>query len=185
MADPKSATRGCQARSSEQGAAQGQQDAGRVKNLSPNTQELWFAMEKLRDIMSEVRPLWTMHYAETEGYRQQPMKPDEAQFLRMEESGMWRQFTARNAVGALVGHMGFIVHTNRHTSTKTAVEDYFYLLPEHRAGFNAVRFLRYVIGQLKAEQCAQIGMSSKLTNDITPLLKRVGFKHVANFFVLT
>lgn len=144
---------------------------------------LTYQCERLQDIIEEVRPLWIAHYEETEGYREQVLRPDEPQFFRIEDAGMWRQFTARDH-GKLVGHLGYIVHQDRHNSTKCATEDFFYFLPSHRKGLNAVSFLRYVIQSLKMEGCEQIGMSSKLTHDIDVLLRRVGFQQVAKFYIL-
>lgn len=151
--------------------------------MTATNMELLFQRESLRDTIDEVRLLWQSHYAETEQYRRLPLCPDEAQFFRMEEMGMWRQFTAR-ADGQLVGHLGYIVHQDRHTSVLCAIEDYFYLLPAHRAGSNAIRLLRFAIASLKEEGCQQIGMSSKMTHDIDPLLRRVGFACVAKLYLL-
>lgn len=146
--------------------------------------DLVFARERLQDIANEVASLWRAHWQETEGYRHvQPYEPDFMQYARMEQNGMFAEYTAR-IDGKLVGHIGYIIHKSRHTSKLNAVEDYFYLLPEARRGFWALQLLRYAIADLKRIGCAQIGMSSKLTNDIRPLLKRVGFEHVAEFHVM-
>jgi len=154
-----------------------------IPQIAPSP--LSFALERLHDIQPEVNQLWALHYAETEGYRGAPMIPQLDQFYRMEDAGMWRQFTARDDVdGHLVGHLGYMVHVGRHTGVLTATEDFFYLRKEYRGGYNALRLLRFAIGRLKAEGCKQIGMSSKMTNDIEPLLKRVGFDLVAKFYTM-
>lgn len=146
---------------------------------------LVFQVERLVDILPEVRELWAQHWRETEGYRdEQGYDPDEVQYLRIEDMGMFLEFTARTPEGRLVGHLGYILHKSRHTRKLNAVEDYFYLHPEARKGLNAVKFLRYAIEALTKRGCCQIGMSSKLTNDIEPLLKRVGFDYVAKFFTM-
>lgn len=151
-----------------------------------STQAVLFAQESLVASFVEATFLWKAHWDETEvGYRKFPMKPDYKQFGSLETNKMSRYFTAR-VDGKLVGHLYFIVHTNRHTQTKTAVEDFFFFLPEHRRGSDAIKLLRYAVDQLRAEGVEQVGMSSKLTGkkNIDPILKRVGFRHVANFFVL-
>lgn len=148
--------------------------------------QIVFANESLVASLLETTRLWQQHWAETEtAYRKFPMNPDFKQFGAMEKAGMSRYFTAR-VDGELVGHLYFIVHTNRHTQTLTAVEDFYFFTPAHRKGMNAIKLLRYAVDQLRAEGVEQIGMSSKLTGskNIDPVLKRVGFKHVANFFVL-
>jgi len=145
-----------------------------------------FALEPIDTSPDETVALWEGHWAETEeAYRKSPLNPDWAQFKRLDEVGWGRYFTAR-VDGKLAGHLYFILHTNRHTQTRTAVEDFYYFTPAHRRGMNAVKLLRFAVTILKAEGAEQIGMSSKLTGgkNIDPILKRVGFKHVANFFVM-
>ena len=145
-----------------------------------------FQLEPLVPCFKEVFPLWEQHWAETEvGYRTAPMNIDYEQFSRIEELNWSRYFTARDD-GVLVGHLYFIIHKNRHSQTKNAVEDFFFFIPEYRKGRNAIQLLRFAISSLKAEGVEQIGMSSKLTGkkDIDPFLRRVGFRHVANFYVL-
>ena len=146
---------------------------------------LTFHKESLKDCLEEIKPLWFSHWKETEGYRDiQGYSPDISQFLYMEELGWFAEYTARNEDGKMVGHAGFIIHKSRHTSKKTAIEDYFYLLPEARQGMAAVKLLRFAIADLKKTGCVDIGMSSKLTNDIEPLLKRVGFTPVAKLYMM-
>lgn len=146
---------------------------------------LTFGVERLAHMYPEAEELWGLHWQETEGYRdEQGYRPDKSGFLTMEGAGNFVEFTARSSDGRLVGHLGYILHVSRHTSRLNAVEDYFYLRPEARKGLNAVRFLRFAVEVLKRAGCCQVGMSSKLTNNIGPLLKRVGFKHVADFYTM-
>lgn len=146
---------------------------------------LTFQEEYLRYSLPEVRGLWVAHWKETEGYRdEQGYDPDDMQYLQLEAAGMFVTYTARTVDKRLMGHIGFILHKSRHTRKRNAVEDYFYLRPEARKGLNAVKFLRFAIDDLTKRGCCQIGMSSKLTNDIEPLLKRVGFQYVAKFFTM-
>lgn len=148
--------------------------------------KLIFATEPLVPAFDEATKLWSAHWAETEvGYRKAPMNPDYRQFARLEELNWSRYFTARSD-GVLVGHLYFIVHTDRHTQTRNAVEDFYYFLPEHRKGTDAIKLLRFAVDTLRSDGCKQIGMSSKLTGgkDIDPILRRVGFRHVANFYVI-
>ena len=143
-----------------------------------------FAVERLKDILPEMEELWRLHWQETEGYRDAlGYNPDVRAFRAFDEAGMFREYTAREA-GRLVGHIGFIVFKSRHTQTLTAGEDFFYFRPEARRGVLAVQFLRYALAQLRAEGVEAVTMSSKLSNDIDPLLKRVGFDLVAKQYQL-
>lgn len=144
------------------------------------------AIENLPDVFPEATALWGRHWVETEQpYRGVPMNPDYEQFTKLHEAGWARYFTARED-GKLVGHLFFIVYKNRHTQTKTAIEDFYFFLPEYRRGSSAIKLLKYAVDTLKAEGCVQVGMTSKLTSGrgIDPILKRVGFSHVANFYVI-
>ena len=154
--------------------------------LNAPTQVLNIQQESLVDAFDEAGVLWKAHWKETEvAYRTAPLDPDYVQFTRLEELGWSRYFTAR-VDGKLAGHLYFIVYTNRHTRTKTATEDFFFFMPEHRLGMNALKLLRFAVASLKAEGCDQVGMSSKLTGakDIDPFLRRAGFRHVANYYVI-
>lgn len=144
------------------------------------------AQESLVAAFPEATVLWGNHWQETEvEYRAAPMNPDYDQFARLEEANWGRYFTAR-VDGRLAGHLFFIVHKDRHTQVKVAVEDFFYFRPEYRKGFNAVKLLTYARDILKAEGCKQVGMSSKLTGgvDLAPLMQRLGARHIANFYVM-
>lgn len=134
----------------------------------------------------ETSVLWERHWSETEvNYRKSALNPDWQQYLATERAGASRYFTARRD-GELVGHLYFIVHTNRHSQAVNAVEDFFFFMPEHRRGHDAIKLLRYAIACLRSEGVVQIGMSSKLTGtkDIDPILRRVGFRHIANYYVI-
>lgn len=143
-----------------------------------------FAVERLRDMLPEAEELWRLHWQETEGYRDaQGYKPNLEQFLMLDDVGWFVVFTAREA-GRLAGHLAFIVHVGRHTSKREAIEDYFYIRKEFRGGGNGRALLEFAVKELKARGCAGIGMSSKVTNDISPLLKKTGFKEVASLWMM-
>lgn len=145
---------------------------------------LVFACETMSECLDETKFLHADHWKETEGYRdEQGYEPDYEQFALIERNGNFAYFTARRD-GQLIGHLGYVIHKSRHTSKRAASEDFFYFLPAERRGFVSIKFLRYVVRVLTACGCREIGMSSKLTNDIEPLLKRVGFKYVAKFYIM-
>ena len=104
-------------------------------------------------------------------------------YRRLDGLDWFAQFTAR-ADGRLVGHLGFIVHKARHTGRLSAIEDYFYLRSEHRGGGNGRKLLEFAVATLKGRGCAAIGMSSKVTHDISPLLVKSGFKQVASLWMM-
>lgn len=146
-----------------------------------------YAEEPLLSCYDEAYDLCEKHWYESEEkYRNSEYNPDKAVLTSYENAGMAKYFTAR-LDGELIGHIYFIVYNHLHTQQKTANEDFFYFLPEHRKGRNGLRLLQYALKVLKEDLgCVQVGMSSKLTGStpIDKLLKRMGFNHVANFYVI-
>lgn len=143
-----------------------------------------FAIERLSEMLPEAEELWRLHWQETEGYRDvQGYAPDIEQYRRLDSLGWFAQFTARHD-SRLVGHIGFIVHKARHTGRLNAIEDYFYLRPEYRGGGNGRKLLEFSVAALRGRGCAGIGMSSKVTHDISPLLEKLGFKRVASLWCM-
>lgn len=148
--------------------------------------KLTMQVELIAKILPEIKELHRAHFSETETpYKGNTFNPDYEQFSALEDRSQFVLFTLRDTE-RLVGNLGFILHTSRHTSRPAAYEDFYFVLPEYRRGFLAVRFLRYAISVLKEAGYSEIGMSSKLTasKDIEPILKRVGFKPVAKFYHL-
>ena len=146
-----------------------------------------FAKELLIPMYDAAVALCEKHWNETEEqYRNAAFNPDKEQLIHLESIGWSRYFTAR-LDGELIGHLYFAVFNHTHTQMKVATEDFFYILPEHRKGTTAVRLLKMALRTLRLEGCSQIGMSSKLTGSkpIDPLLLRMGFTHVSNYYVIT
>lgn len=143
-----------------------------------------FQVERIQDIVEEIKELHREHFVETEvPYKGESFNPDYNQFCDLERAGSFVLFTIRDGL-KLVGNLGFVLHISRHTSRPSAYEDFYFVLPEYRRGFLAIRFLRYAVRVLAESGYEEIGMSSKLTanKDIEPILTRVGFRPVAKFY---
>lgn len=146
--------------------------------------DIVFAKEKLQDVIEEARVLWILHWRETEMYREKEgFAPDIESLLSTERSGHSILYTARHD-GDLVGHLSFLIYKSMQTQRTNAVEEYFYLLPQFRKGFNALRLIKFAVNDLRELGCSGITMTCKTANDISPLLKRAGFSHVANLFYM-
>lgn len=117
------------------------------------------AMERFSDILPELHKLHERHYAEvdTSGI---PMNPDYAAAKADEYEGRLMQFTARvKETGELVANMRVYLCMSRHTQTLFAQEDTFYVTPEHRGGFMAVRLWQF------AEKCVILAGAREITFD--------------------
>lgn len=138
-----------------------------------------FALERLSDILSEVKELWKEHFAETEGYRHSlGYNPNEEAFLAFERANQFRLYTARDG-RRLVGQIGFILYRSRHTQTMTASEDFFYVRPEARGQGVATGLIRFALQDLRDEGVPQATVTDKLDDDARRVFEKVGFKLVA------
>jgi hypothetical protein len=142
-----------------------------------------FQLERLAEIQDEVHPLHEAHYAETEIYRAGvPLNMDYARLKDRAHDGGLLQFTARTVAGELVGQMRVYLSISMHTKTLIATEDVFYVKPEHRQGFMAVRLWQY------ADRCAEsIGVTetyfdSKLLNKADQLARYLKYTPIATKF---
>lgn len=142
------------------------------------------ALERLSDILTEVEELWRLHFQETEGYRHSlGYNPDREGFLGYDRANMFRLYTAREN-GRLIGHAGFIVFRSRHTKTKTAGEDFFYVRDEARGVGVARDLMRFALQELRDEGIDQVTFSDKQPSDLEPFLRKFGFKFVSKQYSL-
>lgn len=140
-----------------------------------------FAVERIESIKSELHILHAMHWAETERHQNEEMNPDYGGFVSRERAGQLIQFTVRD-FGNLVGHVRMYVYKSMHTQKLEAKEDAFYLKPEARQGFKAIRLWQYVESCLKQIGVTAITTDSKLVNRVGRLNEYLGYKHVGNIY---
>ena len=142
-----------------------------------------FQVERLAAVLPELHPLHQAHYAETELYRASiPMMPNYGGMKEREQAGQLIQFTARSAIGELVGHMRVYVSPSQHTDTLIATEDSFYVMPEHRGGFLAVRLWQFVERSVIAIGVREIYFSSKLVNKADAMARYLKYQPIATRF---
>jgi hypothetical protein len=146
---------------------------------------LTFRLERLRGIIDEMEVLHQAHWLETERHRHGlQLRMDYDALLAEERAGTLVQFTAR-AGEKLVGNFRLYLRVSRHTQTPFAIEDTLFLLAEHRAGRNALRFLDYAGTVLRELGYHEFRASTKNTNPAAGrLLEHRGFKAVATEYVL-
>lgn len=143
-------------------------------------------VERFAAILDQLHQLHTEHWQETEKHRHGlKLSPDYVAMQAMERSGRLVQFTVRTALdGELVGHCRMYLSTSLHTRTLLAHEDTLFLRAAHRGGFLAVNLLRYVERVLvKHIGVREIRADSKLINNASVLMRRMGYMAVAQQFV--
>lgn len=144
-----------------------------------------FQAEKFADIVDEIHPLHEAHFQETEKHRLGfGMNPDYEAFIASERAGKMIQFTCRDIEsGKLVGNIRMYIDTSLHTGTLYAAEDTYYVLPEFRKGFAALRFWQFMEDCLKSIGVREIRTDSKVLNKVHKLNEYCGYTHVANKYI--
>jgi GNAT superfamily N-acetyltransferase len=109
-----------------------------------------FATELARNVQSEIAPIVEESWKELkDSYSSSKLRPDVALYMRLEEQGLLKVFTARHD-DMLVGYALVLVMAHPHrTDDLVGAVDTIFVLPEFRFGGTASRFLHYVEAQLK------------------------------------
>ena len=144
------------------------------------TMSLTFSIEKVRDVINELMPLWEAHWKETERYRHgHGFNVDVERYIKFNDIGdYYILYTARDA-GKLVGNFGAYLSRSMHTQKLNATEDTLFLLPEYRRGFNSVNFVRFVEKDLISRGVnGEMSISVK-SESVGRLCEFLGYKLVA------
>lgn len=146
---------------------------------------LVFQVERIRDIVDEIHPLHEAHFAETEKHLEGfELKPNYDFFIATERDGGLIQFTCRDIEsGRLVGNIRMYINKSLHTDSLIATEDTYFVLPDFRKGFSALRFWQFAEDCLKSIGVREIHTDSKVVNQVHRLNEYLGYKHVANAYV--
>lgn len=146
---------------------------------------LTFQAERLADILDEIHALHEAHWAETEGHRNHRLLDmDYPALLDEERAGTMVQFTARQGT-RLVGNFRLYLRRSRHDGAPFAKEDTWFLVPEVRAGRNALRFLDFAGDALRSIGYHEFYADNKHTAPAAGrLLLHRGFRPVATEYVL-
>jgi hypothetical protein len=140
--------------------------------------------ERLAHILDDIEPLHAMHFAETERYRAGVhLKPDLDYMISQEHAGQLLQFTARiKETGELVGNMRLYLYRDLHAGVFTAKEDTFFVIPQHRGGFMAVRLWQFAERAVLSIGVREIRFSSKLSNGADRMAVYLGYHAVGMEF---
>lgn len=140
-----------------------------------------FRRENVKRVWNDLLPLLALHYEELAPYKDVPLDPDKDFYLRADELGMLRVYTAREA-GVLVGYAVYGVRRDVHyRALKKAEQDLLFVAPERRGRFG-VRFIRWCEGQLEAEGVNLIMCHAKVHNDFGAVFERMGYRPVDTIF---
>lgn len=144
---------------------------------------LRFAVEPMTLCWREVDVLAQQHWLETEEYRHgQRYNPDWKRYFSGAQGGWYFMCTARpwdscEVKTPMVGYAGMWAMPSMHTQQTIASEDTFFLLPEYRKGWNAIRFLKFIESECLRRGAVEISWTDKKGKGA--LLKRLGYSVVA------
>lgn len=138
-----------------------------------------FAVENLADCWDEVVELAGRHWRETQAYRHaQPFNPQFERYNQYAAAGWYLQFTVRDQ-GRLVGYGGAYIVPSMHTQRVIATEDTWYLLPEYRKGWTALKFFKFMEAECVKRGAEEVSLTVPEGIGTGVLCERIGYKKVA------
>jgi len=133
-----------------------------------------FQREPLCDVFEEMLPLCELHYKEIAHFKDIPLNPSKEQYLKIEDSGALRVFTARDESNEIVGYgVYFVKHNIRYPSSLQAVQDVLFIHPKKR-GFG-MKFIAWCDEQLRNEGVQVVYHHVKANRNFGPLLERLDY----------
>lgn len=129
------------------------------------------------DFLREVTPLSEKHYKEIAHYQDIELAPDLEAYMRCEQAGGLRVYTAREDDGKLIGYEIFFVRHNLHyKNSLQAAQDVLFIDPEKR-GFG-MDFIDWCDQQLKAEGVQVVTQHIKAKHNFGRMLERLNYELV-------
>lgn len=136
-----------------------------------------FQRENVKNIWSEILPLFEQHWAEIAHYKDIPLDPDYDFYLKADELGMLRVFAAREA-GVLIGYCVYFIRPNPHyRQHRYGVQDVLFVRKDRRGRFG-LKFIDWCDGQLRAEGVSVVTQHVKVARDFGAALRRLGYELV-------
>jgi hypothetical protein len=140
-----------------------------------------FRRENVKRIWDNLVPLLAQHYEELAPYKDVPLDPDKDFFVKADETGMIRVYSAREA-GVLVGYAVYFVRRDIHyKSIKLAQQDLIFVDPARRGRFG-IRFIRWCEAQLKGEGVNLIMCHTKMGADFGAVFEHLGYAPIDKIF---
>lgn len=138
---------------------------------------LTFSVENYNTILNDgATNLFEAHWKEIALYKKErPLNVNHANYFQLESKGALAVFTVRDN-GALVGYSMFTFGISNHYTIPVASNDAFYLHPQFRKGWTAVKFIKYCLKMLKNTKAKQIIWRTKSYQSFGPILERYGMK---------
>ena len=133
-----------------------------------------FQFETMEECWSEIVPLVQDYF----GSIGQTYLPSHDRYKEYEEAGDLFIVTARDG-HRLVGFAVMYVFRSMHTQLLGGQEDLFYLLPEYRKGWNALKLLSMAEEKCKEMGCTEVNMSARTGSKSGAILSGRGYAIVS------
>lgn len=133
-----------------------------------------------KEFLAEIFPLLQKHYDEVAHFKDIPLDPDFDRYVKFEEIGIIRLFTARH-FGRVIGYACYFVNSNPHYKTSIqANQDVIFIDPAYR-GFGK-EFIDWCDEQLRLEGIQVVYQHVKAKHNFGPLLERLGYELVDHIY---
>jgi len=132
--------------------------------------------------LTELEPLFPLHYDELCVTKDFPLDPDYEAYKRLSSTGMLRCITCR-ADGELIGYIIFMIQPHLHyKACKTAFEDVYFVKKKYRLGRVGIRLFQYAESVLKGIGVNRIIMHTKIHMDNSRLFEYLDYKMTDKVF---
>ena len=140
-----------------------------------------YQVEKLKDILDELKPLLELHWEEIALNKDKiKLNPDWDSYMKLEEAGILQLVTARETGSwQLVGYSVDLVSTSLHYSDHSfAINDVLFIHPDHRKGRVAIGLFAAVEEELKNRFVSLHVLHMKVEHSFEKLADYLGYKKV-------
>ena len=154
----------------------------RTDNAREKHTEVVCKLETVVYMREHLQQFFHAHWLEVGQDKNWEPEADYSYYHALEEAGML-QITVLLVDLQPAGYFISILSPALHYRGKRlASSDMFYICPEHRAQY-AIRLFRAAEANAKTAGAEKMYIAFKIYKDITPLTKRLGFKHVEDVVV--
>ena len=144
-------------------------------------------IESLTAVLDEIKPLLPAHYTELSLHRDHgfPLRPQFHVYLERDAAGLVVCATLREE-GKICGYkLGFCAPGLHYETCLTALPDIFFLAPEHRGGYGALKLFRCYEAELRRGGVALWIVSIKVNKGVPGterLFLALGFEVAEQYF---
>lgn len=142
-----------------------------------------YQIETVRSLFGEIEPLLESHYTEIARHKDKiALNPDWDRYFHLDDAGAVHCVTARSD-GKLIGYfISFVLPHIHYKDHLMSMNDILYISPEHRKGTTAFKMFQYAEKTLRDKGVTKIHVNTKIANDFSPLLERLGYVEIERIF---